>query len=92
MPAFTGLGAPHWDQYARRAIRHDAGRRRKYIIRAALEGIAYSPTLDVAESHAGGLGVMFKELRVDGGATQATAFPMIRSSSPTSSAARCAVR
>ena len=47
VPAFTGLGAPYWDMYARGAIRGlTRGAGRNHIIRAAREGIAYQ-TLDV---------------------------------------------
>ena len=54
VPAFTGLGAPYWDMYARGAILGlTRGAGRNHIIRAALEGIAYQ-TLDVLKSHAGG--------------------------------------
>ncbi|MFR1357035.1 MAG: glycerol kinase GlpK [Ruthenibacterium lactatiformans] len=69
VPAFTGLGAPHWDMYARGAILGlTRGAGRNHIIRAALEGIAYQ-TLDVLKAMQADSGVQFKELKVDGGAS-----------------------
>jgi glycerol kinase len=68
IPAFAGLGAPHWDQYARGAIIGlTRGATRAHIARAALEGIAYqvSDVLHAMESDAK---IRLKELRVDGGA------------------------
>jgi glycerol kinase len=68
VPAFAGLGAPHWDQYARGAILGlTRGTTRAHIARAALEGIAYqvSDVLHAMESDAK---IRLKELRVDGGA------------------------
>lgn len=70
VPAFSGLGAPHWDQYARGAIVGlTRGVTRAHIARAALEGIAFqvSDILDAMESDSG---VPLKELRVDGGAAR----------------------
>ncbi|MBV9498869.1 MAG: glycerol kinase GlpK [Acidobacteriaceae bacterium] len=70
VPAFSGLGAPHWDQYARGAIVGvTRGTKRAHIARAALEGIAFqvSDILCAMESDSG---VPVKELRVDGGAAR----------------------
>lgn len=69
VPAFTGLGAPHWDMYARGAILGlTRGAGRNHIIRAALESIAYQ-TLDVLEAMQADSGVCIRELKVDGGAS-----------------------
>ena len=69
VPAFTGLGAPYWDMYARGAILGlTRGAGRNHIIRAALEGIAYQ-TLDVLKAMQADSGVQFNELKVDGGAS-----------------------
>jgi glycerol kinase len=68
VPAFAGLGAPHWDPYARGAILGlTRGTTRAHLARAALEGIAYqvSDVLHAMESDAK---IRLKELRVDGGA------------------------
>ncbi len=70
VPAFAGLGAPHWDQYARGAIVGlTRGSNRAHIARAALEGIAFqvADILTVMENDSG---VPVKELRVDGGAAR----------------------
>lgn len=68
VPAFTGLGAPHWDMYARGAIFGlTRGAGRSHIIRAALESIAYQ-SYDVLQAIAADSGVCLRELRVDGGA------------------------
>ncbi len=69
VPAFAGLGAPHWDQRARGAIygltrATTAG----HIARAALEGIAFQ-AVDVFSAMEADSGIDIKELRVDGGAT-----------------------
>ncbi len=69
VPAFTGMGAPHWDMYARGAILGlTRGTGRNHIIRAALESIAFQ-TRDVAEAIAMDTGTEIRELRVDGGAS-----------------------
>ncbi|MFV0413769.1 MAG: glycerol kinase GlpK [Oscillospiraceae bacterium] len=69
VPAFTGLGAPYWDMYARGAILGlTRGAGKNHIIRAALESIAYQ-TMDVLGAMQKDAGVSFKELRVDGGAS-----------------------
>ncbi len=68
VPAFAGLGAPHWDQYARGTIVGlTRGSGRPQIARAALEGIAYQ-VQDVLHAMEADSGVKLKELRVDGGA------------------------
>jgi glycerol kinase len=68
VPAFSGLGAPHWDQYARGAIVGlTRGTNRGHIARAALEGIAFQ-VADVLAAMQSDSGVALQELRVDGGA------------------------
>lgn len=70
VPALTGLGAPHWDQYARGTIVGlSRGTTSGHIARAALEGIAYQ-TMDVINAMILDAGVGLKELRVDGGAAK----------------------
>jgi glycerol kinase len=69
VPAFAGLGAPYWNQYARGAIfGMTRGTTQAHIARAALESIAYQ-TLDVLQAMEADSGIVLKELRVDGGAT-----------------------
>ena len=69
VPAFTGLGAPYWDMYARGAIFGlTRGTGRNHIIRAALESIAYQ-TFDVLHAMEEDTGLPLRELRVDGGAS-----------------------
>lgn len=69
IPAFAGLGAPHWDQYARGTIFGlTRGTNRAHIARAALESIAFQ-TYDVLKAMESDSGIRVKELRVDGGAT-----------------------
>ena len=69
VPAFTGLGAPHWDMYARGAILGlTRGTGRNHIVRAALESIAYQ-TADVLSAMEEDTGIRLRELRVDGGAS-----------------------
>jgi glycerol kinase len=69
VPSFTGMGAPHWDQYARGLmIGISRGTTCAHIARAALEGIAYQ-TMDVLEAMKVDTGMDIKELRVDGGAS-----------------------
>ncbi|MGV6989123.1 glycerol kinase GlpK [Testudinibacter sp. P80/BLE/0925] len=69
VPAFTGLGAPYWDPYARGAIMGlSRGANRNHIVRATLESIAYQ-TRDVLEAMQSDSGDSLKKLRVDGGAT-----------------------
>jgi glycerol kinase len=68
VPAFAGLGAPHWDPHARGAIVGlTRGSSRAHIARAALESIAYQ-SADVLEAMQKDAGESLKELRVDGGA------------------------
>ncbi len=69
VPAFAGLGAPHWNQHARGTmVGLTRGANAGHIARAALEGIAYQ-TLDVIGAMQADSGIEIKELRVDGGAT-----------------------
>lgn len=68
VPAFTGLGAPHWDPYARGAIVGlTRGVNRNHIIRATLESIAYQ-SLDVISAMQADSGIKLDFLKVDGGA------------------------
>ena len=70
VPAFAGLGAPHWNQDARGSIfGMTRGTNRSHIARAALESIAFQ-TMEVLKAMESDSGVEIKELRVDGGATQ----------------------
>jgi glycerol kinase len=69
VPAFTGLGAPHWEPGARGTIVGlTRGTGRAHLARAALEAMAFS-TCDVVEAMEADSGVPLPELRVDGGAT-----------------------
>ncbi len=69
MPAFTGLGAPYWDMYARGCmIGLTRGINRKHICRAVLESITYQMT-DLLEAMMSDSGILLKDLRVDGGAS-----------------------
>ena len=68
VPAFAGLGAPHWDQYARGLVAGiTRGTTSAHLARAALEGIAYQ-VHDVLHAMQSDSGIKLKELRVDGGA------------------------
>ncbi|MBV8895191.1 MAG: glycerol kinase GlpK [Acidobacteriaceae bacterium] len=70
VPAFSGMGAPHWDAYARGAILGlTRGSNRAHIARAALEGIAFQ-VADVLNAMETDSGVPLEELRVDGGAAR----------------------
>ena len=70
VPAFTGLGAPYWDMYARGCIMGiTRGTKRSHIIRAAVESIAYQ-SLDLVRAMEKDTGTGVKELKVDGGASQ----------------------
>ena len=70
VPAFAGLGAPHWNQEARGLIIGLTGRTGKaHIARAALESIAFQ-VADLADAMRADSGIELKELRVDGGATR----------------------
>ena len=69
VPAFAGLGAPHWDQYARGLIAGiTRGTTAAHIARAALEGIAFQ-VADVLRAMEADAKIRLKELRVDGGAS-----------------------
>lgn len=69
VPAFAGLGAPHWNQYARGSMFGiTRGTTKEHIARAALESICYQTT-DVLKAMESDSGISIKELRVDGGAT-----------------------
>lgn len=68
VPAFVGLGAPHWDDRARGTlVGLTRGTERTHIVRAALEAVAYQ-TADVLQAMAADRGAPLTELRVDGGA------------------------
>jgi glycerol kinase len=68
VPALAGLGAPHWDAYARGAVVGlTRGTTRAHLARAALEAMCYQ-TRDVASAMERDSGVRLKDLRVDGGA------------------------
>ena len=70
VPALTGLGAPHWDQYAKGSIYGiTRGATAAHIARAALEGIAFQ-TMDIVNAMQKDAGVTLKELKVDGGASR----------------------
>jgi glycerol kinase len=69
VPAFAGLGAPHWNQHARGTlVGLTRGSSSAHIARAALDSIAYQ-TLDVLAAMQNDSGINIRELRVDGGAT-----------------------
>ncbi len=69
VPAFTGLGAPYWDMYARGCIVGlTRGVNRAHIARSVLEAITYQTT-DLLEAMKNDSGIDFTELRVDGGAS-----------------------
>ena len=70
VPAFTGLGAPYWDMYARGCIVGiTRGTKRQHIIRAAEESIAYQ-SMDLVRAMEKDLGNRISELKVDGGASR----------------------
>jgi len=70
VPAFAGMGAPHWNQYARGSIFGiTRGTNRNHFARAALESIAFQ-TMEVLKAMESDSGISIEELRVDGGATQ----------------------
>ncbi len=70
VPALTGLGAPHWDQYAKGSIYGlTRGATAAHIARAALEGIAFQ-TMDIVDAMQRDAGIELKELKVDGGASR----------------------
>lgn len=69
VPAFTGLGSPHWNSEARGAIFGlTRGTTKEHIVRATLESIAYQ-SADVVKAMMSDSGIPIKRLRVDGGAT-----------------------
>lgn len=69
VPAFAGLGAPHWNPYAKGTVFGlTRGTSKAHIARAALDSIAYQ-TYDVLKAMEADAGIEIKELRVDGGAT-----------------------
>ena len=69
VPAFTGLGAPYWDMYARgTVVGLTRGAKKEHLIRATLESIAYQ-TKDVLEAMQNDSGIELKSLKVDGGAS-----------------------
>ncbi|UCD60011.1 MAG: glycerol kinase GlpK [Flavobacteriaceae bacterium] len=69
VPAFAGLGAPHWNQHAQGTIFGlTRGSTDAHIARAALESIAFQ-TMDILKAMEADSGISIKELRVDGGAT-----------------------
>jgi glycerol kinase len=69
VPAFTGLGAPHWDQYARGAIVGlTRGVNKYHIIRATLDSLCYQ-THDVLQAMEADSGIRLDKLKVDGGAS-----------------------
>ena len=69
VPAFAGLGAPHWDAYARGTIVGlTRGTTASHLARAALEGIAFQ-VADVLTAMESDSGIAIQELRVDGGAS-----------------------
>ncbi len=79
VPAFAGLGAPHWNQYARGAIFGlTRGSNNAHIAKAALESIAYQ-TYDVLKAMEADSGIQIRELRVDGGATVNSALMQFQS-------------
>jgi glycerol kinase len=70
VPAFTGLGAPHWDPYARGILAGlTRGSTAGHVARATLEAIAFQ-TADILSAMQADAGIALKELRVDGGATR----------------------
>ncbi len=69
VPAFTGLGAPYWNPYARgTVVGLTRGAKKEHFIRATLESLAYQ-TQDVLEAMEKDSGIVLKNLRVDGGAS-----------------------
>jgi glycerol kinase len=68
VPAFTGLGSPHWDPYARGTlVGLTRGAGRAHLARAALEAMAYQ-TVDAVRAMEESSGVVLEELKADGGA------------------------
>ena len=78
VPAFAGLGAPHWDPFARGAIFGlTRGASRAHLCRAALESIALQST-ELIEAMAQDSGITLQELRVDGGASRSALLMQIQ--------------
>ncbi len=70
VPAFTGLGAPHWDMYARGAIVGiTRGTKPEHIVRAAQESIAYQ-SMELVDAMERDTGISLRSLKVDGGASR----------------------
>jgi glycerol kinase len=70
VPAFVGLGAPYWDQYARGTIVGiTRGTSRPHLVRATLESMCFQ-TVDVAKAMIADSGIKFSSLRIDGGAVK----------------------
>ena len=79
VPAFTGLGAPYWDQYARGTIVGiTRGVNKNHIVRATLESIAYQ-TYDVLKAMEADSGIQIKGIKVDGGASANNLFMQFQS-------------
>jgi len=79
VPAFTGLGAPHWDPHARGALLGlSRGTTDSHLTRAALEGVALGVS-DILECMANETGKTLESIRVDGGMTQNKLFLQIQS-------------
>ena len=79
IPAFTGLAAPYWDQYARgTVVGLTRGVNKYHFIRATLESIAYS-TYDLAQQMEKDLGLKIKSLKVDGGSSQSDFLMQVQS-------------
>ncbi|MBP5402152.1 MAG: glycerol kinase GlpK [Treponema sp.] len=79
VPAFTGLAAPYWDQYARgTVVGLTRGVNKYHFVRATLESIAYS-TYDLASQMEKDLGSKIKSLKVDGGASRSNILMQIQS-------------
>ena len=70
VPAFTGLGAPYWDMYARGAILGiTRGTKKEHIVRAAVESMAFQ-TKELLDAIKNAAGIEMKDLKVDGGASR----------------------
>ncbi len=79
VPAFVGLGAPHWDQYARGImIGITRGTSKGHVARAALESICFQSS-EVIDAMASDSGIEIKEIRVDGGAAANNSLMQIQS-------------
>ncbi len=79
IPAFTGLAAPYWDQYARgTVVGLTRGVNKYHFIRATLESIAYS-TYDLAQQMEKDLGLKIKSLKVDGGSSKSDFLMQVQS-------------